>query len=188
MTTRIHEVIAVFPLDGKGSDIEISPEQQALYDAELAQAAALDALVIKSQWAAAACEIAAAACNHDDFPLFGFQHKFWPADEESDDYANARIMWRHEGRIYRMDLSYNVITGHGSVDLDIDQESVMFVQVLMCGWDKPPRMDGSRPPEDLASPDGTIYGKVTGGSEYVPGSWEAVLTDVAEQLRQVKTS
>ncbi|WP_429230140.1 hypothetical protein [Inquilinus ginsengisoli] len=47
-------------------------------------------------------------------------------------------------------------------------------------------MDGSRPPEDMASPDGKIFGKVTGGSEYVPGSWEAVLIDVAEQLRQLK--
>jgi hypothetical protein len=54
MTTRIHDVIALFPLDGQGSDIEVSPEQQALYDAELAQAAALDALVTKSKWAAAA--------------------------------------------------------------------------------------------------------------------------------------
>jgi hypothetical protein len=36
-------------------------------------------------------------------------------------------MWRHEGRIYRLDLSYNVITGHGSVALDIDQELVTFI-------------------------------------------------------------
>ncbi|MGF6233891.1 hypothetical protein QFZ27_007846 [Inquilinus ginsengisoli] len=62
----------------------------------------------------------------------------------------------------------------------------MFIEVAMCGWDKPTRMDGSRPAEDVATPDGNIYGKVIGGDKYEPGPWETVLTGVAEQLRRLR--
>jgi len=185
---RIHDVIAVFPLDGKGSHTEISPEDQARYEEEIAKARELDELVIKSPWAAAACEIAAAACNHETFPLLGFQHRVWPVDEESDGCANARVMWGHEGRVYRLDLSYNVITGHGSIDVEVDKKPAMFIQVEMRGWDKPSRIDGSHPVEDQASPDGNIHGVVTGGEEYEPGPWEAVLVDVGEQLRKLQAA
>ncbi|MFE0758758.1 hypothetical protein ACFW16_32675 [Inquilinus sp. NPDC058860] len=196
-----YKIIETFPLSGgKSPDSDIATWDQARYEAELAKAAEeaktgefaelaqLNELAIQSPAAAAACEIAAAACNYEEFPLLGFQHKFWPADENTDDYDNARIMWAHEGHVYRLDLGYNVITGEGDLGLEVDKIPVMDVRVEMSGWDKPPRIDGSRLPEDLASPDGKIRGTVTGGHEYEPGPWEAVLIGVGDQLRQLQAA
>lgn len=150
-----------------------------------AEGARLAEMAISSPAATAACEIAAAAWNHESFPLLGFYHRVWTVDESLDDYADVRVAWTSEGQAYQLGLTFNVVTGEGGACLTVDGRRVMSIRVEMCGWEKPPRIDGSRLPEDMASPDGKIRGRVTGADRYQPGPWEKILVGVAQQLRQV---
>lgn len=199
MSGPIYEIIETFPLKGgEAADGGIGSWDEARYQAELEKAAEeaktgefadlarMNELVAQSPAAAAACAIGTTAYDQDTFPLVGFQHRTWPASLETDDYATVMVGWVSEGHVYQLSMSFNVITGAGQVDLEVDKEPVLNAQVMICGWDKPPRIDGTRPAEDLASPDGKIYGQVTGGYEYEPGPWEAVLTAIGEQLRQLQ--
>lgn len=150
-------------------------------DAELAR---IHEVAIASPAAAAACEIAAAACNQEAFPLLGFSRRVWLAEESFDEFAHVRLTWTADGRDYQLHVGYHVVTGEGTVGLVVDGDRVMDILVEMCGWEKPPRLYGGPLPEDAASPDGKICGLVTGGHRYRPGPWEAELVRIAEQVRR----
>lgn len=118
----------------------------------------------------AACDIAAAAWNNETFPLTGFNHQVWPADESNDDFADAQVRWRAEGHDYELTLRYHVIHGLAQVALEVDGDDVADLRGQATVGDAPMKI------------------AVTGGTEFEIGPWEDHVVAVAAQLRALAGS
>jgi hypothetical protein len=146
---------------------DLAAYTEADYEQDKAAAEAAAKLALTRPAGQAVGCIAAAAWNNETFPLTGFNHRIWPADESNDDFADARVRWRAEGHDYELTLRYHVIHGWGQIFLEVDGEDVADLRGHAAVGDEPMRM------------------VVTGAMEYEIGPWEEHVIAVAGQLRAV---